>query len=1000
MKYYLDKKNYCDFNIFERNKLPGRSYFIPYPSRREADAVTLKEKRYRSPKVLCLNGDWDFRFYPRPAELPDVLDTDSIVFETIDVPSCWQFRGYDRPFYVNTRYQFPFKPPVIPTENKVGRVFSWIGADQKRSLRYKDPGEEYNFVGVYRKKIRIEDAGKNYVISFLGVASCLDLYVNGSFVGYSEGSHNTAEFDLTEYLEEGENELLAVVRRWCNGAYLECQDMFRNNGIFRDVLLRISEPEDFLDIYALTKKNGDKYSLVLTARTISDTEVTFTLEGEGCTVKGAAENGGAENSPACSNLSRTATVKTKERTATVEFRELEVSEWNAEDPVLYTVYFETATSCVKERIGFKSVRIHKDVFYLNGHKIKLRGVNHHDTHPVNGYTMTPDEIERDVRLCKEYNIDTIRTSHYPPDPLLLELADELGVYIIDENDLETHGAVTQQISHNFNTISHDPKWEPRYVDRIKRLFQRDKIHANTSVIMWSLGNEAGGYRNTDAMYDYLKTYSSIPVHYEGAAHCKRQAYDVGSEMYPSVQSVRDTGNHCRKQRLFNDRPYFMCEYAHAMGTGPGNTEAYWEEIYKYDNLMGGCVWEMVDHAVLHEDGSYTYGGDHGEWEHDGNFCVDGLFYPDRTPSTGAKIIRFIYRPVRVRHVSGDLFEFFNTAAFSPGERYRLHFQWNDGSEYIMQMHAGPLGKTQSRVPLGNTVDGNLSAIVAVTDTRTGRMVSEEQIIIEQSVPKAPAVRPITGDCVVAEGTFVLSLPDGHALVSAEESTLLYRAATDNDTDGLFHDSMSPYLDQEVKVESTERIENGYRVVTRITNKKAQFTVTDTYEGTADGILVTSTLHGLSGSGTVPRFGKCFRLDENFDRVEYTGRAGESYCDMKEQFPIRDVSCSVRDMTEPNIRPQESGNRCDCTMAGVTDGKTVVTFLAVDKPFELAIKPYTDRELSMMRHRSDEKRTGTYVTIQAFQQGIGTGACGPGIMSEYQYPVGEDYTIKFLVQVYG
>lgn len=976
MKYYLDKSNYSDFDTIEKNKLPGRSYFIPYPSREGADRVSLKEKRYQSEKVKCLNGDWDFRFYPRPAELPDVLDTDNVKFDTIDVPSCWQFRGYYHPFYVNIRYQFPYHPPVIPREEKVGKVFSIMGVDQKLSLRYKDPGEEYNFVGVYRKKIEIEDDDKNYVISFLGVASCLDLYVNGSFVGYSEGAHNTAEFDLTGYLEKGENELVAVVHRWCTGTYLECQDMFRNNGIFRDVLLRISEPSDFWDLDAVTKKNAGKYSLKLSAKTLADTDVTFILEGNGIT--------------------RRETVRTNEKSAAVTFEDLDVTEWSAEDPVLYNVYFETSTSCVKERIGFKSVKIHKDVFYLNGHKIKFKGVNHHDTSPTDGYTLTPDEIERDVRLCREFNIDTIRTSHYPPDPLLLEMADEMGVYIVDENDLETHGTVVMQLPSTYNSISDDPKWEPRYVDRIQRLYQRDKLHANTSIIMWSLGNEAGGYHNTDAMYDYLRAQSDIPVHYESAVHCKRQAYDVGSEMYPSVDMVHRTGEHRRKMKRLNDRPYFMCEYAHAMGVGPGNTEAYWKEIYNYDNLMGGCVWEMVDHAILHEDGSYTYGGDHGEWEHDGNFCVDGMFYPDRTPSVGAKIIRFIYRPIRVTYVEGDIFEFFNTTAFSEGRRYHLNFLWNDGTETNMRVKVAPLTRIKSRVPLGSTVDGNLSAIVTVVDTKTGETVSEEQIVISEKVPEAPVTKHITEDCVVANGTFALSLPGGRTLISAEQSTLLYRAATDNDTDLKFRNSMLPYFAQTETVKSSERTPNGYKVVTEVTNEKASFLVTDTYEGTSEGILVTSTIHCTKGGGIVPRFGKCFRLDDIFDQVKYIGRTGESYCDMKEQFPIREVSCTVADMTEPNIRPQESGNRCDCTLASVSDGRTTVTFRAVDKPFELAIKPYTDKALFTMRHRSDEIRTGTYVTIQAFQQGIGTGACGPGVMPEYQYSAKEDYELRFII----
>ena len=978
MQYQINETNYHTFEIYEIGKLPARSYFIPYPDRAGADAVTPKEKRYASPKVVCLNGEWDFKFYPIPAELPEVLDTEETAFDKIDVPACWQFRGYDKPFYINYRYQFPFKPPVIPTVQKVGKVFSWTGVDQKIGPRFKDPGEEYNFVGVYRRDLDIEDPDKNYVISFLGVASCMDLYVNGVFIGYSEGAHNTAEFDLCGKLTAGRNEIVVVVHRWCNGSYLEDQDMFRNNGIFRDVLLRISEPADIFEIDAVTKKTGDTYSLTLRAKTLTPAAVTFTLEGNG--------------------IRRTETADCAEDFAEVTFEGLEVTEWNAEAPVLYSIYYETESCCVKEKIGFKTVEIRGDLFLVNGRKIKFRGVNHHDTSCTNGYTMTPDEIERDVKICKEFNIDTIRTSHYPPDPLLLELADELGVYIVDENDLETHGTFAHQLPATYNTISHNRKWESHYVDRITRLYQRDKIHSNTSIVMWSLGNEAGGYHNTDAMYDYLKAHSALPVHYESAIHCKRIAYDVGSEMYPSVQMVHDVGEHCRKQKQLNDRPYFLCEYAHAMGVGPGNTEAYWEEIYRYDNLIGGCVWEMVDHAVLHEDGSYTYGGDHGEWAHDGNFCVDGLFYPDRTPSTGAKIMKFIYRPIRVRHIAGDTFEVFNTTAFSAGDRYELTFTWNDGTVNVITPDTAPLSRSNVTVPEPKEVAGNLSVIVSAKDTVSGRLVSEEQIVIRESVPAAEGDHLLPKECSFAGGHFALTLPDGEKLRSNSQYTILYRAPTDNDTDLQFKNSMEPFMNQAECIITHGPILNGYRVETEITNKNGRYSAIDSYEGTEHGILVTSTLHCIKGGGTIPRFGKTFRLEDVFDDVEYTGRTGESYCDMKDQFPIRTVNCKVADMTEPNIRPQESGNRCDCTRASFSDGKVKVVFKAVDKPFELAVKPYSDWALCRMRHREDEKRTGTYVTIQAFQQGIGTGSCGPGVMPEYLYSAKKDYTLRFLICV--
>ncbi len=978
MKYRLNTTNYRTFSVFRDRKLPARSYFIPYPDRASADAVGPLEKRYRSEKVLCLNGDWDFKFYPRPAELPEVLDTDAVRFDRIDVPACWQFRGYDRPFYVNVRYQFPYKPPEIPTDEPVGKVFAWIGGDQGVRPRWIQPTDEYNFVGVYRKKVMIERPELRTEISFLGVASCLDLYCNGAYVGYSEGSHNTAEFDLSGKLTAGENEIVAVVRRWCTGTYLECQDMFRNNGIFRDVLLRISEPTDLLDIAAVTERTETGWKLTLSALTHTDTDLRLTLSGHG--------------------LERSETVHTRSCRGKVTFTDLDAETWSAETPVLYEIYYETPTCCVRERIGFRTVEIDGSVFRLNGRAIKLHGVNHHDTSPTNGYYLSPAEIDRDLRLCKEFNIDTVRTSHYPPDPLLLELADEYGIYLIDENDLETHGVWAAKLPPSYDRISDDLRWEQHYLDRITSLYHRDKIHSNTSVILWSLGNEAGGYRNTDSMYAYLKANSRLPVHYESVIHDKRVAYDVGSEMYPPVEQVRAVGERRRKEQPLNDRPYFLCEYAHAMGVGPGNTEAYWEQIYKYDNLMGGCVWEMVDHAVLHPDGSYTYGGDHGEWEHDGNFCVDGLFYPDRTPSTGARLIRHIYRPIRIRHLEGDQFELFNTTAFTSGEQFTLQLRWNDGTEASILPVVPPLTKAVIHFPMGQATGDGLRLTVSVTDTRSGRECSVEQLVLEEAPLCAPEDKSYPRNLSFPDGIFCLELPNGRKLVGAAPYTMLWRAATDNDRDPMSRDSMRHWYGMKESLRSVKMLQDRIVLWWRLSCDAGRFDVTDEYANTPEGLLITSRLYCHNCKGPIPRFGKAFRLVRQFDDVRYFGRTGESYCDMKEQFPIGQVSCKVADMTEPNIRPQESGNRCDCAWAELSDGSVTLRFEAVDRPFELGIKPYSDKALLGMRHREDEARTGTYVTIQAFQQGIGTGSCGPRTAPEFCYSSEEHYVLRFLIRV--
>ena len=991
MRYRINKTNYSNFEVFEDNKLAPRSYFIPYPDRKSADEVKGSDKRYKSPKVVCLNGDWDFIFYPKPSYLPDIFDTDNLTFDKIDVPSCWQFRGYDKPFYVNLRYQFPYDPPKIPELDKVGKVFSLHGADYGVGPRWKDPGEEYNFVGVYRTFFKTDgpDAPhRRYVISFLGIASCADVYLNGEYVGYTEGSHNTAEFDLTPYLRDWRNELVVVVRRWCNGSYLEDQDMFRNNGIFRDVLLRISEGNDFVDVDFTTRKASGAYFATVRAELLEDADVTFTLEGPG--------------------VRETRTVSSANKRAEFTFRNLMPVEWSDETPVLYNMYYEIEGSCVKQRVGFKDVEIRGDKFTLNGSLIKLHGVNHHDTDPANGYTMTPEQLERDMKLCKEYNIDTVRTSHYPPDPYLLELCDELGIYVIDEADLETHGTFVHKLPPSYNRISDDPAWEAHYVDRAARMYQRDKMHP--SIIMWSLGNEAGGVHNTDKEYEYLKRFSSLPVHYESAIHTKKKAYDVASEMYPPSEQVHEIGEKKYKVKQLCDRPYFLCEYAHAMGVGPGGMEDYWKEIYKYDSLMGGCVWEMNDHAVLHEDGSYTYGGDHGEWEHDKNFCVDGMFYPDRTPSTGAKITKFVYRPIRVSWLGGDNFELFNTKAFTPGFRYQLKCVWSDGTEETLMPECGPLERIRIKMDTAEHIKAAAEAgkdcllTITTIDRKTGAEAAKEQIVIRENIPARPAGagRSPLGDILSDMGGRNSFEIGGVSVRPADPYTIVFRASTDNDY--IYWgvgDAMKDFAGEKEEIVSIEKTERKLTVVSKIVCKKNEFECTDTYEAAGDSgkaVLVTSRIRCTKGKGNLPRFGKAFRFDSSFDDVRYCGRCGESYADMKDQFPIEEVSCKVADMTEPNIRPQESGSRFDTRWASVSDGKTEVCFTAAGKAFELGVKPYSDRELLGMKHREDEKRSGTYVTISAFQQGIGTGICGPETKDEFKFPVKNEYEFSFVISV--
>ena len=984
MRYRLQDRYYSDFRTIDVNRLPARSYFIPYPSREALEGVGPLEKRYRSPLVRCLNGDWDFIYYNDPKDLPLEFDTVALPFGKIDVPSVWQYRGYSHPMYLNVRYPFAYKPPVIPTLEPVSNYFSVLDGFKKA------PEDEMNHAGLYRTFFEVGAEGsKRYTLSFLGVCSCIEVHVNGHFAGYSEESHNTAEFDITPYVQEGRNELVCVVRRWCNGTYLECQDMFRNNGIFRDVLLRFSDKSDIWDIDIKTRSLGGAYSADVTAYVEDGQKVRFTLEGKDPEGKLAAV---------------TLEAVSADGEAKVCFADLDVAQWSAERPVLYDLYIESACSCIHQRVGFKSIEVKGNLYLLNGHKIKFKGVNHHDTDPENGYCMTPAQIERDLKLCKAFNIDTVRTSHYAPDPLLIELAAEMGIYIVDEVDIETHGVLVGKLPPSYNRLSDDPKWKKHYLSRAVHHYNRDKALA-TPVIMWSLGNESGGGCNTDAMYDYFKSVSDIPVHYESAIYTRRKAYDIASRMYPPVTELHAIGEgKCRTKR-FMDRPYFLCEYAHAMGTGPGNIEGYWNEIYRYDGLIGGCVWEMNDHAVKTKDGEYLYGGDSGEWIHDGNFCCDGIFYPDRSPSTGAWIVRHAYRPIRISRIDGNTFEIFNTTAFTPGSAFlmKITITGREGFDFVPS--AGPLERQTVEFDLGD-VSGDCF-LTADTYDKDGRLVSTEQIELSRSLPTEEEGKVRISDELpdwfsIKDG--IPSFACGDAVVTAAEPyNLMFRAETDNDSINFIKKPMRRwYKERNVLLgckKTTERAVTEWAV--KVAGKT--FLCTDKYEpctledGKA-GVLVTSLLIPLKAKGRIPRFAKAFRTDSSFSHVDYLGRSGESYLDMKEQYPVKECSCSVSDMVEPSVKPQESGNRCDVRWASVSDGKHSVKFTAVDNPFELSVKPYSDTELISMKHRSDEKTTGTYVAINAFQQGIGTGSCGPYTLDGHCYKAADDHLVRFVVTV--
>lgn len=1006
MEYSIINDNYRNFNVYEINKLRARAYTLPYSSAEKLKKTNCLTERYQSDCVTVLSGEWDFKYYDKISILPNVFDTDRVQFDKISVPSTWQRTGYQPPVYLNTRYEFKLYPPELPQDFAVG---------------------------VYRKLFTIDDDKKTYIISFLGVVSCLDLFVNGEFVGYSEGAHNTAEFDLTKYIHEGENELVAVVHKWSTGTYLECQDMFRENGIFRDVLLYAYDDSFIYDYEIKTAcVGGANYNL----------DATVELFGSlyGCTVTFELFDGKkliAKDEMPASDYTK------------FSFKNLAVKEWSAEIPNIYEAYITLkkngdTVSVIRNYTGFKTVEIVGDVFKFNRKPIKFKGVNHHDTNAKTGYVMTADDIKKDLEIMKQLNVNAIRTSHYPPDEMLITLADIMGFYIVDEADIETHG--TGSLGPNSinrpNYISNNLIWAPRYLDRVGRMYYRDRNHP--SITMWSLGNESGGYRCHDKCYEFLKKVCpEIPVHYEGAIRTVRVGYDVVSEMYTSSENCEKTGKKTRGSKYIG-RPFFLCEYCHAMGVGPGCLEDYWKIFYKYENLMGGCIWEFADHAVWHDlldkkskyENEYTYGGDHKEEMHDNNFCVDGLLYPDRTLHTGAREMKAVYRPVRCEKVSDTQFKFTNTNCFKSSGYLTINWVLTENCKEIQSgtVNADILPGQSEFVSLPLKMQNSRSDYhlnISYTDEK-GFIVASEQLTL-QDVPFA--VEKVTNESLTvmeSSDNIGISFDDGKAVFSKKTGELLsygkggielinpspadktkgflpnvFRAPIDNDSHGGTTKWNAKRLQKAVPVfkeieykkkDGSVEIEAEYEIVS---DKKKLFNSEIEYKIMSDGtIFITAELERrFLSDKDIPRFGLTVELPKELKNVEYYGRGPyENLCDFNAHTAVGIYTSTVEEMHEPYIMPQDNGNHGGTKYLKLTDenGKGV-EFAGVPK-FSFSVHNYTQKALTNAAHREDltDQRT-TFVSIDGFHRGAGSNSCGPDTLPPYRFTFDDKIKFKFAIK---
>ncbi len=996
MKYQIKKLNINNHSIYEENKLAARSYFIPYEDKNELLKASALTERFNSSLTTVLSGKWNFKYYEKISRLPMKFDSDAVSFDEVTVPSTWQRTGYQSPCYLNTRYEFPMTLPNVPDDMSVG---------------------------VYTKKFNIKSSESNPIITFLGVCSSLTLYVNGKYVGYSEGSHNSAEFDLKKFVKAGENELLCIVSRWCNGTYLECQDMFRENGIFRDVYITENPKSYIFDYETNTFKRGNGYGLILTVKPIGVADGKSVITAE--LLKGGET---------ISRISKPAAVKTS-----FDFSELRVKEWSAETPELYDLLISVetegeVTEYIREKIGFKTVRIDGEKFFFNEKLIKFKGVNHHDTHYKTGYVMNGEDLLQDIKLMKEFNVNAVRTSHYPPDPIFIRLCDEYGLYVIDEADIETHGTQFNEdlkFTGKPNVISNGKSWLPHFLDRVSRLYERDKNHV--SITMWSLGNESGGWKNQDKCYEMLKKRTKLPVHYEAVIRTPRTGYDVVSEMYQHSEIVKKIGEHKFLSR-YKGKPYFLCEYCHAMGVGPGALEEYWEAIYAHENLTGGCIWEWADHSVYNKDAKYqyTYGGDHGEKYHDDNFCVDGLFYPDRTPHTGAFEMKAVYRPIRAELVTSKDYRFKNTNAFLSADNYKVKFELlKDGviaEEGEIELSAEAGESEVITVPHTDTDSRSDWHINFVYTDKSGREVAKEQLALYEAIKGIDRVKgeasfeskkddlTVTfkgGKAVFSNKTGELKsyIVDGRELLASEKgfTANVFRAYLDNDRNIVKGWEKAGYdkLAAEMKFEGCEKKKNRVVIESEGVLKsgdKEIFEFEIKYYVHADGTMRIKTeleRKGFAFKGLdLPRFGLNLELNKELENVTYFGLGDlENLADFKAQSTIGLYSAKVKDLSVPYIRPQDNGNHGEVRFVRFTDNEGKgIEFKCRGNYFSFSAHNYSEKTLRKAKHLEDLKDDGILsFNIDGFMRGTGSNSCGQDTLRKYRVTLKKELEFSFYMR---
>ena len=996
---------YENLSVLHENTMPARAYYIPASKRMD----NLVEHREESDRMQLLNGTWKFQYFNSIYDIQDSFfekNYDTENFDEIQVPSVWQMAGYDTHQYTNIRYPFPFDPPYVPQDIPCGAYVHTF---------------EYS---------RDEKAPKSF-LNFEGVDSCFYVWINGSYIGYSQVSHMTSEFDVTDVLQDGTNTVAVLVMKWCDGSYLEDQDKFRMSGIFRDVYI-LKRPKQAISDYHIKTRIEDMLAKVeIEMKFYSPLNVKISVEdrnGAVVALGSIAEEG----------------------TAVLEIASPEL--WNTENPYLYKLILETENEVIVDHIALRKIEIKDQVIYLNGQKIKFRGVNRHDSDPVTGFTINTEQITTDLTLMKQHNFNAIRSSHYPNAPFFYEMCDKYGFMVIDEADIEAHGPfmIYRKEDTDYNRfkrwnekIADDPVWEEAIVDRVKLMVERDKNRF--CIVMWSMGNESAYGCNFEKALEWTKNFDPDRItQYESARYRNYdETYDysnldVYSRMYPALSEIQE---YLDKD---GSKPFLLVEYCHSMGNGPGDFEDYFQMIQDNDKMCGGFVWEWCDHAIAHgtaENGKtiYAYGGDHGEEIHDGNFCMDGLVYPDRTVHTGLLEYKNVYRPARVisyNKESGELV-LHNYMDFDDLKDYvKISYELTqDGlviSKGILpEFSVAPHGEGKTNLKINVPENGKCYLKLIYHLKKELPLLNEDHILgfdeievskedtkcklAEKWIPKTV----VDSELQVNENDTQIHIKGREFAYTIDKRTALFtemkfagreylnhpmelniwRAPTDNDMYIKSEWKKAHYDKAYTRAYTTEVVQGKYGV--KITSHAS--VVAETVQKILD-VMITWKIDAAGKIDAdievtkddefpdLPRFGVRMFLDKKLSAARYFGMGPqESYCDKHQASSHGLYQANVDDLHEDYIRPQENGSHYDCEYVELNNSRYGIV-VSAENAFSFNASYYTQEELEKKTHNYELTESDSVVfCVDYALNGIGSNSCGPVVLEQYRF---DDVLFRF------